>query len=86
MKITLDELIIFYGEKKIDAACNVCGHERWTMLEPPTDYNFALGSTKEDGGVTIPFPTIPVVTLMCENCYNLRMHAAHPIADNQAKK
>lgn len=86
MKITLEQLIAFYNEKSVSASCNVCGKDKWTLLEAPDEYSFAIGSTRTDGGLTVPFPTVPVVTLMCENCYNLRIHAAHPIADASKKK
>lgn len=79
MKITLDDVIAFYESKGINSACPVCGKADWTLLEPPNEFTWALGSARSDGGMVIPSPNIPVITLMCGHCYAIRTHAALPI-------
>lgn len=83
MKITIEDVVAFYETKNIQSACPICGKSDWTLLEPPEEYNWAIGSARTDGGMVIPSPSIPVITLMCGHCYGLRSHAALPISSSR---
>jgi hypothetical protein len=49
--------------------CAACGSSSWSILS-----SAAISMARE-----IPSPTLPVVLMLCENCGNLRLHAAKKI-------
>jgi hypothetical protein len=74
--ISNSELERFYSEKKITGACSACGSSKWEFGAPPDDTTqWALSSVRTDGNAVMPAPSVPILVLMCGNCFTLRTHA-----------
>jgi hypothetical protein len=77
--ITIEEIKLFYEKKGISGPCNVCGQNQWTLIEPPEGHVLSPLIVKINGDIDLPPPTLPILTLACTNCFNLRSHALVPI-------
>ena len=86
--ITADQLERFYGGKGINANCPVCGNHSWQVAGGEEGSNWALTSVRDDGNAVLPAPAIPIVAVVCSNCFYIRSHALKAIErwlqDNQA--
>lgn len=74
--ISNTELERFYAEKGMRSACPTCGQTAWSLAEgPDPQTDWALSSVRTDGSAFLPAPSVPVLVLICSNCYTLRQHA-----------
>lgn len=70
----------FYKAKGVGATCPSCGQLDWTIADPVSEkLNWSLGSSRDDGSLAIPSPSVPLLVLMCTNCFTLRTHALLPL-------
>ena len=60
-----------FQEKRINANCEVCGHNDWSVLEEAV----TLLVSRLEGGISLPPPNIPAAALVCNNCGNVRLFA-----------
>lgn len=76
-KLTDDEkekIKQFLTERNALKPCEACGEPRWTLGDHIISANIHTG-----GGLTVGGPLYPQVQLICENCFNTRLHMAVPI-------
>jgi len=59
------------NEKKINANCEVCGKNNWSVA----DQAVTLLVSDLRGGISLPPPNIPCAALVCNNCGNVRLFA-----------
>jgi hypothetical protein len=65
------KLLAALQERKINATCEVCGHNNWAAI----DQAVSVQITDLSGGFSIPPPQIPAGGLVCNHCGNIRLFA-----------
>ena len=72
---TRDEFIAFLKTKKVNTTCEACGlTNRWAI---PSGNEYLLSvPIYQQGVISIPPPSIGAAIAVCDNCGNVRMHAA----------
>lgn len=79
-----DKLLKFLDDKKASSRCEVCATNKWIV--PTEDNGLVVGIPIQQAAdsYSIPGPVIPALIMICENCGNVRFHAAR-LVDPPAK-
>lgn len=72
---TRDKFVAFLQDKKTNPVCELCGHNNW-MIPDGKSGIVNLPIPSEDGSFVIPPPSVPALLMVCNNCGNIRFHAA----------
>jgi hypothetical protein len=80
MKISGDDVNRFCAARGVTATCPYCGKDNWTVTAPQhpngTPYgDWALIGNPDTPNNQFGQPTLPLLTLVCTNCYGVRTHA-----------
>jgi len=69
-----DRINAFLPKRGAQLPCGACGQNAWTLVGSP---GWSVTLPMMDGAGAIPSapPHVPVYTLVCNNCGNLRLHA-----------
>lgn len=76
MSLTTEQINKFnehMNSKRINPSCNACGQKQWTLGDIISSPIFS------GGGISIGGPSIPMVQLICQNCYHVMLFAAAPL-------
>lgn len=74
--IKADEVDRFFRELKLSSNCPSCGQLKWTVAQGPDAHTlWSLSSVRDDGSAFMPAPSIPLLVLICTNCFSVRTHA-----------
>lgn len=74
--LTPSDVDRFFRAKGMQGSCHACSKSTWMIAEPPGEkMQWVIGGARDDGGVVIPTPSIPILVLICENCFSVRTHA-----------
>jgi hypothetical protein len=72
----------FFKAVGAPGVCGICGSANWVLIDPPTDYVYAVSASSTSGNIILGGGgNIPVIALACAKCFYLRMHAAIPVMD-----
>ena len=71
---TRDEVIDFINRKVTNKFCELCGTNNWAVPQA-SDGLLIASPILQQGGFSIPPPSIPAAITVCTNCGNIRMHA-----------
>ncbi len=65
----------FLNRKRVQLTCEACGSTSWSMAEANAGLSLGLPVHQES---IVPLPTaiVPAYALICQNCGNIRLHAA----------
>jgi hypothetical protein len=68
----------FLPKRGAQGPCAACGQNAWTLVGGA---GWSVTLPMIDGAGTIPSapPNVPVYTLVCNNCGNLRLHASRVV-------
>ena len=79
--LTIEDVLAFFTDRKVSPLCPSCGQNTWTFLGEPDGLVPGLTLQREEGAFTIPPPIVPMVVLLCNNCYFIRAFARIPILE-----
>lgn len=77
--LTADELMRFFAFAKDKDLCPCCGSDTWDLAEPPSDLKFNLLTTLPNGELIQKPPKMPLIVLLCTQCFFVRQHAMKPL-------
>lgn len=65
----------FLNRKRVQLTCEACGSANWSMAE--ANAGLAVGlPVHQESIVPLPTAVVPAYALICQNCGNIRLHAA----------
>jgi len=70
------------SERGVSRTCEICSKNNWTLVDQAT----SVPITDLSGGVRLPQPHIPCVSLICNNCGNVRLLALGALGIDADKK
>lgn len=70
-----DKFVAFLNTKKTNPICERCGHNDWAIPEDDAVL-MRLPIMEQGGSFSLPGPAIPALVMICNNCGNMRFHAA----------
>ncbi|MGD9756401.1 MAG: hypothetical protein AB7U71_02635 [Comamonas sp.] len=76
----------FLKEKNANRSCPVCGSHSWQHVAPGDDQTFAYIATNDKGETLINPISIPIMAVICGECFFLRTHAKKPILSWHEKR
>jgi hypothetical protein len=79
-KFTIDQLNEFRKAKNATKPCEACGEDNWMLFENPAgDLGIPIWNSS---GELNAFPShMPVITIVCDNCGNVRFHARYYVEE-----
>lgn len=85
--ITRDDLVRFLEGKGIRSDCPSCGASSWTVVTSNEDgleeyiapAQLLVGDPKDPTTLVLGGTHIPVVVMVCDNCFYIRQYARVPI-------
>lgn len=85
-----DDVDRFFKNRKISTVCTSCNQSNWSIANGPDEHTlWSLASVRDDGSTFMPAPSVPLLVLVCSNCFAVRMHAHIAVArwleENPAK-
>lgn len=77
------KLIKFLQSRGTNPLCAACGKNDWAI--PEDEAAIVRIPVLEKGGFSFPGPAIPAAVMICNNCGNIRFHAAAMVDPELAK-
>lgn len=71
-----EDLDRFFKDRKASGECPICKQSNWNVANGPDGRTqWSLSSVRDDGSAYMPAPSIPLLVLICANCFTVRTHA-----------